>query len=80
MKASLGDATALAFMLLAPAGAQAQNYPWCAQYSMQGVSNCGFVSEQQCMAALSGNGGYCSQNPMFRPEGPYAQALRRARR
>src|SRR5947209_2653827 len=29
-------------------------YPWCAEYSMQGSSNCGFVTYQQCMAALSG--------------------------
>jgi hypothetical protein len=75
MKTSLAAAAALAVMALAPGHAQAQNYPWCAQYSMQGVSNCGFVTEQQCMAALSGNGGYCSPNPMFRP--PAAQSLRR---
>jgi hypothetical protein len=42
-------------------------YPWCAEYSMQGSSNCGFATYQQCMAALSGNGGYCNANPMFRP-------------
>jgi hypothetical protein len=42
-------------------------YPWCAEYSMQGSSNCGFTTIEQCRAALSGNGGYCNQNPMFRP-------------
>jgi uncharacterized protein DUF3551 len=42
-------------------------YPWCAEYSMQGSSNCGFATYQQCMAALSGNGGWCIANPMFRP-------------
>jgi hypothetical protein len=52
------------------------SYPWCAEYSMQGSSNCGFISYQQCMAALSGNGGYCTANPMFRP-GPSALAPRR---
>jgi len=41
-------------------------YPWCAEYSMQGSSNCGFATLAQCQAALSGNGGYCSANPMFR--------------
>jgi len=30
--------------------AQAQNYPWCAQYSGLGGTNCGFTSFQQCMA------------------------------
>ena len=47
--------------------AEAQNYPWCADYAMQGTSNCGFATLQQCHAALSGNGGYCRPNPMFRP-------------
>jgi len=45
----------------------AQEYPWCAQYgSNNGGTNCGFVSYQQCRAALSGNGGFCSQNQFFR--------------
>ena len=38
--------------------AQAQNYPWCAQYSgraLGGAQNCGFVSFAQCMATVSGN-------------------------
>src|SRR5262249_57082325 len=47
-------------------------YPWCAQYATQGSSNCGFATYQQCMAALSGNGGWCEQNPMFRPYVPGA--------
>jgi len=41
-------------------------YPWCAQYAMQGSINCGFSTLEQCQAALSGNGGYCSANPLFR--------------
>lgn len=45
----------------------AQEYPWCANYgSNSGGTNCGFVSYRQCRAALSGNGGYCSENPFFR--------------
>ena len=67
MRASLALMTAALPFLLMPGSAQAQNYPWCAEYGMQGTSNCGFVTAQQCMAALSGNGGYCIQNPMFRP-------------
>jgi hypothetical protein len=48
----------------------AQNYPWCAYYSgVDGAgTNCGFSTWRQCMDALSGNGGYCAENPMYRPE------------
>ena len=36
--------------------AEAQNYPWCAQYSggNDGGMNCGFVSFDQCMATVRG--------------------------
>ena len=41
-------------------------YPWCAQYGTKGgARNCGFVSWQQCRAAVSGVGGYCSENPFY---------------
>jgi len=51
-------------------GAQAQNYPWCAQYSgggMDGAMNCGFSTYQQCMATVSGIGGFCMENNTYRP-------------
>ncbi|MFL4967496.1 MAG: DUF3551 domain-containing protein [Xanthobacteraceae bacterium] len=80
MRIALAVAMATVPMLLMPASAQAQNYPWCAEYGMQGTSNCGFVTAQQCMAALSGNGGYCAQNPMFRPGPDSVPPPRRARR
>jgi hypothetical protein len=50
-------------------GAQAQNYPWCADYGgkMGGSSNCGFSTFEQCMAALSGNGGFCNRNTQYVP-------------
>ena len=44
------------------------SYPWCAQYGSLGGRNCGFSTLQQCQAAISGNGGYCEQNPMYLPE------------
>src|SRR6516162_829217 len=50
--------------------AHAQNYPWCAQYSgraLGGAQNCGFVSFAQCMATVSGIGGFCVQNTMYQP-------------
>jgi hypothetical protein len=66
------------FLLLGLAGAMmvigtpahAQNYPWCAQYSgraLGGAQNCGFVSFAQCMATISGIGGFCVQNTMYQP-------------
>ena len=50
--------------------AEAQNYPWCAQYSgraLGGAMNCGFTSFAQCMATVSGIGGFCIQNNTYRP-------------
>ncbi|MFZ0610351.1 MAG: DUF3551 domain-containing protein [Xanthobacteraceae bacterium] len=48
--------------------AQAQNYPWCAQYTghMGGAMNCGFVSFDQCMATARGMGAFCIQNNTYR--------------
>ena len=45
--------------------AQAQNYPWCAEYAGFGSQNCGFTTIQQCMASLSGNGGFCNANTQY---------------
>ena len=48
--------------------AEAQNYPWCAQYSAGGDGmNCGFTSFQQCLADISGIGGFCIQNNTYQP-------------
>jgi hypothetical protein len=50
--------------------AQAQNYPWCAQYSDGsgiGGTNCGFVSFAQCMATASGAGAFCVVNTQYQP-------------
>ena len=49
--------------------AQAQNYPWCAQYSggMGGSMNCGFTTHEQCMATVSGAGGFCVVNTQYQP-------------
>src|SRR5215510_5448482 len=39
--------------------------PWCANYggARGGGSNCGFHTFEQCLAAKSGNGGFCDRNP-----------------
>jgi len=44
-------------MTTTPAGAAA----WCAHYDVS-TSNCGFHSYQQCLANISGVGGYCAPN------------------
>jgi hypothetical protein len=48
--------------------AAAQNYPWCANYS-KGALNCSFVTYEQCMADVSGIGGFCEQNNTYKPPG-----------
>jgi hypothetical protein len=57
------------FVLTAGIGtrAEAQNYPWCADYAGFGSQNCGFATFQQCLAALSGNGGFCNANTQYVP-------------
>jgi hypothetical protein len=45
--------------------AEAQNYPWCA--NNKGSMNCGFTTIEQCMADVSGTGGYCVQNTQYVP-------------
>ncbi len=42
-------------------------YPWCAQYRGAGARNFGFSTLEQCRATVSGIGGYCEANPMYRP-------------
>jgi hypothetical protein len=47
-------------------------YPWCAEYGTKGDgggTNCYFATYQQCMAAISGNGGFCRRNLFY--TGPY---------
>jgi Protein of unknown function (DUF3551) len=78
----------LASSIIALAGAataaQAQNYPWCADYGeeMGGSSNCGFSTFEQCQAALAGNGGFCNRNTQYVPSSsaPGTEPRRRHRR
>ena len=67
--------TLVTLSLLGPmaAGAPAQaeiTYPWCAQYGGRAGKNCGFWTYSQCMAALSGNGGFCNVNAMYAGPSP----------
>ena len=54
--------------------AEAQNYPWCSQYSEGGAGgrNCGFTTFQQCLENVSGIGGFCEPNTQYQPPpGPH---------
>ncbi len=49
--------------------ASAQNYhPWCAHYGTPyDDTSCAFVSYEQCMASVSGIGGFCQRNDTYAP-------------
>src|ERR1700749_2328279 len=52
----------------AASSAQAQNYPWCPHYGTPyDDTSCGFVSYEQCMASVSGIGGFCQKNDTYKP-------------
>jgi hypothetical protein len=58
----------LAILVLGSAAepAKADPYRWCANYSgRSSAQNCGFLTIEQCRAAISGNGGWCVPNPFF---------------
>ncbi len=66
MKAVLFVSAVLTASIGTPA--RAQNYPWCAFYTgpVQ-ATNCGFSTYQQCLATISGVGGYCQPNTTYVP-------------
>jgi hypothetical protein len=56
--------------------AEAQNYPWCAYYGRGDGTNCGFTTFAQCMATVSGIGGFCNINTQYiPPPGPRAPGV-----
>jgi Protein of unknown function (DUF3551) len=62
-----------------PAAAQSPtSYPWCARSAKMdsGGTSCYFTSYRQCMATLSGLGGYCFESPYY--HGPAAKVRARA--
>jgi hypothetical protein len=64
--------------------AGAQNYPWCAHYGKGGGDlNCGFSTWDQCLADVSGIGGFCERNNTYSPAvspGPRRRVRHRAQR
>jgi len=73
--------TLAAVAVFMPTVGQTEPYKWCAQYSggsWGGARNCGFVSWEQCMATVSGIGGFCEQNLFYTgPERPPAKRHRK---
>ena len=60
-------AMVLGVVMLGPC-AYAESYPWCAIYNKGGGEiSCGFVTWQQCMADVSGIGGFCQPNNTYVP-------------
>ena len=54
----------IAAVSLSPGGAKAEKYwPWCARYDGWTIV-CGFATFQQCLATVSGVGGFCQRNVM----------------
>ena len=67
--------TAGALAVATVTAAQAQNYPWCAEFADGAGVNCGFSTYEQCMATSQGSGGACTKNNLYVP--PTAAAPRR---
>jgi len=73
-----------AFVLLVavPSSGHADLYPWCAQYSggaHGGGRNCGFVTFEQCMATVSGIGGFCEPNLFYTGPVEHPRRVRKRR-
>ena len=56
----------------------AADVPRLAQGGGSGGRNCGFMTLEQCRAAISGTGGFCEPNPFYK--GPEPVPPRRPRR
>ena len=66
-KTLLALAALSATAAFAPPPAQAVEYPWCAEYGgALDATNCGFTTREQCLATISGIGGFCRPNLMYR--------------
>jgi hypothetical protein len=57
--------------------AKAQDYPWCANYT-KGSTSCSFNTFEQCMADVSGIGGFCERNTSYHPAAAPARPRGRA--
>ncbi len=73
-------AALVSLAVFSPAPARAIEYPWCAVFGgdMEGASNCGFVSFEQCQGYIQGIGGFCERNQFY--TGPATQPARKHRK
>jgi hypothetical protein len=80
LNSALFAAVAFAAMAALARPAAAIEYPWCAQYSGDGGGgrNCGFSTIEQCLATVSGIGGFCERNLFY--TGPAERPAKRARK
>jgi Protein of unknown function (DUF3551) len=77
---ALAAATAVLLLTASPSAA-ADPYRWCAYYGPDDAGvNCYFVTLQQCQAAISGNGGFCSENLWYTGDGAQPAVRRKAQR
>jgi Protein of unknown function (DUF3551) len=54
-------------------------YKWCAQYGgKMNARNCGFLTLEQCRAAISGVGGVCEENLFY--SGPAERTVEHTRK
>jgi hypothetical protein len=53
-----------AALFASPRSSKGDNYyPWCARYEDRGMATiCSFDNKPQCMASVSGRGGFCLEN------------------
>lgn len=68
LHASIAALVGLSMLCTSGTGpASADPYRWCAQYSADadGGTNCYFMTLEQCRAAVSGNGGFCTPNAFY---------------
>jgi hypothetical protein len=80
MPRSRAASTVLVAAVLLAAPARAADYPWCyVDQTMSGATYCAFATFAQCRANAGGNGGFCVQNPGYRPPSS-ADARRGVRR
>jgi hypothetical protein len=71
-------ATIVAQLADIPRSEAADPYRWCAVYGTDdSVTNCYFVTLQQCQQAASGNGGYCTENLWYTGDAAAAAARRK---
>jgi hypothetical protein len=62
---------AAAVMLSYSGSARAGTYPWCAEFSWGGGTDCAYETLEQCLATVSGVGGMCRLNSWLATEPRY---------